>query len=109
MTATIKCSAKIYSGFYAHQCNNTGKYEHNGKHFCKTHNPLSVQEKKSLRDAEFKLKHESFRKKHFLISAAPELLEACEALCHDELTGEQFAMRLAFAKKAIAKAKGEQK
>ena len=41
-----------------------------------------------------------------LIAAAPELLEACIGLCSDELTGEQFATRLAYARAIIAKAAG---
>jgi hypothetical protein len=42
-----------------------------------------------------------------LIAAAPDLLEACIGLCHDDLTCEQFSARLAFAQATIAKARGE--
>jgi hypothetical protein len=42
-----------------------------------------------------------------LFAAAPELLEACILLCRDDLGNGEFMNRLAFAKAAIAKAKGK--
>lgn len=42
-----------------------------------------------------------------LVASAPDLLQACIGLCHQDLTGEQFASRLAFAQAVIAKATGE--
>lgn len=43
---------------------------------------------------------------HVMLAAAPELLKACQLLISDDLTGEQFAARMEFAKAAIAKARG---
>lgn len=39
-----------------------------------------------------------------LITAAQDLINACNLLCQDDLTAEQFMRRLAFASVAIEKA-----
>jgi len=51
-----KCDGLIWSGFRESFCGRTAKYEHDGRHFCKTHHPPTVQEKRVAADEKnFKL------------------------------------------------------
>jgi uncharacterized Zn finger protein (UPF0148 family) len=44
------------------QCTKTGAYEHDGKHYCKTHHPPSVKERDKKRLDEWNAKWEEERK-----------------------------------------------
>ena len=51
-----RCETRIFTGmaFHGHLCNRPAKVERNGKHYCGTHDPVSVAEKRAKRDAEWR-------------------------------------------------------
>ena len=53
-----KCVGRVYSGHYigSHTCNKTARYEHNGKWYCKTHHPPTVEEKRRAHAAKWEAK-----------------------------------------------------
>lgn len=102
-----RCSESVMAEWHSHPCKRAGAYEHNGKHYCKTHFPPNVEEKNALRSAAWSAE----RAKRRIELAAPDLLEATR-LCLDALTGNQlgcteFESLLKQARAAIAKATGE--
>ena len=49
------CAKDVYRGrFSSSPCARTAKVERNGKHYCGTHDPVSVAEKRAKRDAEWR-------------------------------------------------------
>jgi uncharacterized Zn finger protein (UPF0148 family) len=56
-----KCVDRVYSGHYigSHTCNKTARYEHNGKWYCKTHHPPTVEEKRRAHAAKWEAKFEA--------------------------------------------------
>ena len=45
----VRCSGKVYSGLFSHQCACNGTLEHDGALYCKTHHPPTVKEKRAVR------------------------------------------------------------
>ena len=58
-----KCVGRVYSGHYigSHTCNKTARYEHNGKWYCKTHHPPTVEEKRRAHAAKWEAKFDAER------------------------------------------------
>lgn len=45
-----QCVKMTYSNWTHHPCTRNGKYEHEGKAYCKIHHPPSIAEKNAARD-----------------------------------------------------------
>jgi hypothetical protein len=43
------CCAIVYDGAWPFKCSKVGAYEHEGKHYCKVHHPLTIAEKDAAR------------------------------------------------------------
>ncbi len=116
-----KCVGRVYAGHYigSHTCNKTARYEHNGKWYCKTHHPPTVEEKRrahaAKREAEFDAEraqraqqHREHAEMQRRAAAYDELLEALNDIANtdpvDAALDPQRAVRIARA--AIAKAEG---
>jgi len=54
-----KCDGLVWSGFHNVFCGRKAGYEHEGRHFCKTHHPPSMKERS---DKSFQLYKEKWEK-----------------------------------------------
>jgi hypothetical protein len=115
-----KCCGRVWSRFGFHTCSRNAKYEHEGKWFCKTHHPPTVQQKLDARNAAWEKDFEARQRAHGEAQAAkaetdrraalyPELLEALKDIVNidpvDAALDPQRAVRVARA--IITKAQGE--
>lgn len=91
-TTLHKCCGRIYGGSYrGHPCGNTGKFEHDGKWYCGTHDPVRLAAKydkaEAEREAKWAARIESQAKAEYARKVAqdkvdlfPELVAALEDL-----------------------------
>ena len=49
MTTEHTCIGRVWGGFSPYSCGKKAKHEHEGKWYCKTHHPPTVQAKKEAR------------------------------------------------------------
>ena len=54
-----KCEGKVFSHMRYLPCGKTARYEHEGKWYCKTHHPPTVQEKRDARNKKWEEDWES--------------------------------------------------
>ena len=62
-----RCCADVYdiNGWHSHKCDRKASIERNGKFYCKTHDPVAINEKKAKKYEEFNKKlDESIEKKN---------------------------------------------
>ena len=130
MTEQHKCVGHTYNGYRFLMCGVGAKHEHNGKWYCKTHHPPTVEQKRAekqakydreyaarelAREAEIAKRNEMKRRADLY----PELLEALkeitpnmpppDAPCHYGIVPQSrccHCQRIARARAAIAKAEG---
>jgi len=121
------CSGQIFQGLRHHGCINKGKLEHNGKWYCGTHHPPTIEAKRKEKNeayiARIHRENESYKQRIAALTEQkrradlyPELLVALEnymsafgqALeAHGIPFGDQQRAADSEARAALAKAKGE--
>lgn len=85
MKSEHKCCGRIGPFFSKKVCGKTAKFEHEGQHYCGTHNPQSVKDRRAKRHEEWNRQLEECRAreevadrirldKEFRASSYPELL-----------------------------------
>ena len=88
MTTEHTCKGEVWSGYSYHSCGKKAKHEHEGRWYCKTHHPPTVEAKDKARSERFEKKWAAKRERDALEAAQkaeqqrradlyPELLEAC--------------------------------
>jgi hypothetical protein len=50
VTTEHTCIGKVWGGYSSNSCGKKAKHEHNGKWYCKTHHPPTVEAKKEARN-----------------------------------------------------------
>lgn len=101
----MKCCKRIFDGVFTFKsCSRNGVVERDGKHYCRQHDPVARQSAKDKRRAESLAAFEERMKVHRLHSAAPDLLEALEAILYH--APSLHGPGIDAARAAIAKAKG---
>jgi hypothetical protein len=110
-----KCQGQVWQGYHHHPCGNSAKYEHEGRHYCKTHHPPAIAEKRAARDArwaaeavrlakERKLQNEVRELREHKAACFAVLLEALKyAVDNPEFKSDEFDR---MARAAIQKAEG---
>lgn len=112
-----KCVKQVYAvgSFRGHPCGRNATYEHDGKHYCKTHHPPTIQAQGKARKKAFetKLAAETAHRKqiakeadeqHRRADTYPEMLEALQH-CHQWLQGSEPG-RAQYIGEVIARATG---
>jgi hypothetical protein len=62
------------------KCSRNGSIERDGKWYCKTHDPLAIEEKRKKREIKYEIESKKLLKEFYLRRAAPDLLEAIETI-----------------------------
>lgn len=98
----------VGNGFNRYPCQNKGRFEHDGRKYCKIHHPITVKKRVAAREKEY-LKR---RLDRLVELHAHELLEALKAVTAlaDLKCGNLHADEVAIinmGKTAIAKAEGK--
>jgi hypothetical protein len=109
-----RCEGVCFGTIGYPQCTRKASFERDGKAYCKTHYPSTVQANKVERDSEFKDRidstHKSFAETQRRANAFPRLLQALEDVLEDWQCGykpEEVPSTLHNVKSAIATAKEE--
>lgn len=116
MTEQHKCVGRTYNGYRFLMCGVGAKHEHNGKWYCKTHHPPTVEQKRAEKQAKYEREYEArelareaeIAERNEMKRRAdlyPELLAALKEM----LPGaEAMGWNTDKARAAIAKAEGKQ-
>lgn len=127
MSTKYTCCGRISLGaFYGSKlCGKTAKFDRDGKHYCGTHDPVTIAEKDAIKNAAWKAKYEAIHAARDAAKAKQaeierradcytELLEALQRLVlnanGDAVTGyfDVPVTNIEAAKAAITKALGAQ-
>jgi hypothetical protein len=111
MSEKQACCEKIWRGFGfdPKPCGRTAKVERDGKPFCGMHDPVARKKKQAARDAVFYKNMKEKARVNRIRHAAPDLLEALQALYGAvDSCVELTPAVMQKARAAIAKATGEQ-
>lgn len=115
MTTEHTCVGKIWDEHRHYSCGKKAKYEHEGKWYCKTHHPPTVQAKNDARNERWRKEWAEQRERSKQQEAQraeqkrradlyPELLEACIYLVQGIEACGLTGVYLNQARAAIAKA-----
>jgi hypothetical protein len=127
MTEQHKCVGRTYNGYRFLMCGVGAKHEHNGKWYCKTHHPPTVEQKRAEKQAQYERKYEAkelardaeIAERNEMKRRAdlyPELLEAlkeldswlvCACIATPEDMAQSFPHMQQVVSAAIAKAEGK--
>ena len=109
MSTLHKCCTRVFSGglYTGILCGRNAKFERDGKHFCGTHDPVARAAKD---EARINFWRDQFLTKRAaadaqLIAAAPDMLEALQAIAKND--PHRLMTSGDIAREAIAKATGE--
>ena len=116
------CCGRIQSNFRFYTCGKAAKFERDGKHYCGTHDPVSIGEKNAVKNAAWKAEREAkdaARKAQLdkqaeierRASCYDDLLEMLKRIELDARVARPYVGQTArlgeIARDAIAKATGE--
>jgi hypothetical protein len=63
VTTEHTCVGRIWDGYSSYSCGKKAKYEHEGKWYCKTHHPPTVQAKTDARNEKYEKERAEQRKR----------------------------------------------
>lgn len=84
MSEKHTCCGKVWSGFRHDDCGRGAKYEHEGKWYCKTHHPPTVQAKSDARNVKWEAEWKA-RSEREQAARDAEVEQKRRADCHDQL------------------------
>jgi hypothetical protein len=114
VTTEHTCVGRIWGGFSYYSCGKKAKHEHEGKWYCKTHHPPTVQAKTDARNERWEKQFAEQRERIAQQEAQraeqkrradlyPELLEALKAILAAQSEFEEWEAQQA-ARVVVAKA-----
>lgn len=88
------CCGRKHGGLVGITCRHKAAYEYEGRWYCKTHHPPTMQAKRDARDAEWKAQFDARRRERERVSKLDALKDRALKLCVDVAvtgaTGEQW-------------------
>ncbi len=106
MTTEHTCEGEVWSGYSYHSCGKKAKHEHEGKWYCKTHHPPTVEAKDKARDERWEKEWAAKRERDALEAAQkaeqqrratlyPDLIQAMREIARLLEGGEKSAQGIA--------------
>jgi len=105
MTTEHTCRETLWHGYTNYSCGKKAKHEHEGKWYCKTHHPPTVEAKYKARENRFQQEWAAKRERDALEAAQkaeqqrratlyPDLIQAMQNIVRDEQSAQAIAREM---------------